>query len=239
MSDIEREELEGASKASGEKDDARMDILSMIESGEIDVEEGLQRLQDPEDEESKASVLSQLEAGEIDVGEAIRVLEKKAESESRSTEERAFEGGPTAPPSAEKWRSWWSLIPALGFVVTAFGGWLGTIGGWWWLCAGPSLFAGILILVFALVTQDAPWIHIRVDTGQESWPRRIALSFPIPIRVASWGIRRWGHYAGSLDATAVDELLLSLEGTLSAENPIHIEVHEDEESGERIQVYLG
>jgi hypothetical protein len=57
--------------------------------------------------------------------------------------------------------------------------------------------------------------------------------------LASWGLRRWGRYAGSLDATAVDELLLSLEGNLSADNPIHIEVHEDDESGEKIQVYLG
>jgi hypothetical protein len=57
--------------------------------------------------------------------------------------------------------------------------------------------------------------------------------------LASWGLRRWGRYAKSLDATAVDELLLSLEGNLSADNPILIEVNEDDESGEKIQVYLG
>jgi hypothetical protein len=239
MSDKENQKLNGTSTASGDSDDARMLILSMIESGQIDVEEGLKRLQDEENQKSQIGVLSQLEAGEIDVGEAIRIMENESATGSDSANDSVFDEGPSISPSAEKWRSWWLLIPASGFVITAFGGWLGTIGGWWWLLAGPSLLMGILILIFALITQNSPWLHVRVDTGQDTWPRRIALSFPVPIRLASWGLRRWGRYAGSLDATAVDELLLSLEGNLSADNPIHIEVHEDDESGEKIQVYLG
>lgn len=239
MSDKENGELNGAFNASGDNDDARMRILSMIESGQIDVEEGLKRLQKDVSQIPKGDLLDQLEAGDIDVGEAIRMLERERLAESDSVRDSEPDEGPTISPSAEKWRSWWLLIPALGLVITAFGGWLGSIGGWWWICAGPSLLVGILLLLFALITQDAPWLHVRVDTGQETWPRRIALSFPVPFRLASWGLRRWSHYAGSLDATAVDELLLSLEGNISAENPIHIEVQEDDESGEKIQVYLG
>lgn len=93
--------------------------------------------------------------------------------------------------------------------------------------------------MLAVLTLNAPWLHVRVDTGQESWPRHVAFSLPVPLRLASWGLRRWGHYASGLDATAVDELLLSLEGSINADNPIHIEVHEDDETGERIQVFLG
>jgi hypothetical protein len=239
MSDKENEELNGASSSSGEGDDSRMHILSMIESGQIDVEEGLKRLQDEESQESQAGVLSLLESGEIDVGEAIRIIENETTTGSGGENASVADNGSTLSPSTEKLRSWWLLIPAVGFVITAFGGWLGTVGGWWWILAGPSLLVGILILLFAGITQNSPWLHVRVNTGQESWPRRIALSFPVPIRLASWGLRRWGRYAKSLDATAVDELLLSLEGNLSADNPILIEVNEDDESGEKIQVYLG
>ena len=238
MSDKENAGLTSPSEKPTSGDDHRMDILSMIESGEIDVEEGLNRLKDKKVDDSSGDPLSKLEAGEIDVSEAIRIIEHEGASGTESSPE-PDSYGESMGPSTEKWRSWWLLIPATGFVVTAFGGWLGTIGGWWWLCAGPSLLVGILILLFGLVTQNAPWLHIRVDTGQETWPRRIALSFPVPIRLASWGIRTWGHYAGSIDATAVDELLLSLEGSLSSENPIHIQVNEDDETGEKIQVYLG
>jgi hypothetical protein len=238
MSDKENAGLTSSSKTPTGGEDERMDILGMIESGEIDVEEGLKRLKDENVDDSSGDPLSKLEAGEIDVSEAIRIIER----EGVSGDESSPDPGPereTVGPSTEKWRSWWLLIPATGFVVTAFGGWLGTIGGWWWLCAAPSLLLGIFILLFGLVTQNAPWLHIRVDTGQKTWPRRIAISFPVPIRLASWGIRTWGHYAGSIDATAVDELLLSLEGNLSSDNPIHIQVDEDDETGEKIQVYLG
>ncbi len=239
MGDKEHNQLKNEFTNAAEGDDARAEILNMIESGQIDVEEGLKRLQDSESEESNSGVLNQLEAGEIDVNEAIRFIESESVPAKDSAAEPEFGRDSRAGPSTEKFRSWWLLIPAIGFSITAFGGWLSTIGGWWWLCAAPSLLAGVFVLLFALATQNAPWLHIRIDTGQATWPRRIALSFPVPIRLASWGLRKWGHYGGSLDATAVDELLLSLESTLSAENPIHIEVNEDDESGERIQVYLG
>lgn len=238
MGEKENEGMTAPSDATVAGDDKRMDILSKIESGEIDVEEGLKRLNAEDKLESASDPLSKLEAGEIDVGEAIRIIESGGTKGDDPSAEPDFEME-TMRPSAQEWRSWWLLIPATGFAVTALGGWLGTIGGWWWLLAVPSLLIGILILLFGLLTQNAPWLHVRVDTGQESWPRRIAISFPVPIRLASWGIRTWGHYAGSIDATAVDELLLSLEGNLSSDTPIHIQVNEDDETGERIQVYLG
>lgn len=239
----EPENLQMESEASGSYEDNnedRMGILSQIESGQIDVEEGLWRLQDAEsDDDEQEGLLGQLEAGEIDVSEAIRLIESGSSAGGASAPASEAHENPSISPSLEKWRSWWLLIPAIGLVVTAFGGWMSTYGGWWWLCAAPSLFGGILILLFGLATYNSPWLPVRADTGQVTWPQRIAIGFPVPIRWASWGLRRWGHYAGSLDATAIDELLLSLEENFSADNPIYIEVHEDEESGEKIQVFLG
>lgn len=238
MSEGQDHELDNRSE-SQDGDDERMEILNLIESGEIDVDEGLKRMSGETVERPERDILDQLETGDIDVGEAVRLIEGAAPSETHSKSAPA--DGLVSPrsPSVGTWRSWWLLIPAFGLAFTAFGGWLGTIGGWWWLCAAPSLVVGILVLLLAVLTQNAPWLHVRVDTGQESWPRHVAISLPVPIRLASWGLRRWGHYASGLDATAVDELLLSLEGSIDADNPIHIEVHEDDETGERIQVFLG
>lgn len=228
-----------ASGSDGHNNEDRMEILSQIESGQIDVEEGLRRLQEVESEDEQEALLDQLEAGEIDVSEAIRLIESGSSAGGASAPASDAHEMPSISPSLEKLRSWWLLIPAIGLMVTAFGGWMSTYGGWWWLLAAPLLLGGLLILLFGLATYDSPWLHIRVDTGQTTWPQRVAISFPVPIRLASWGLRKWGHYAGSLDATAIDELLLSLDENFSADNPIHIEVHEDEESGEKIQVFLG
>jgi hypothetical protein len=239
MSEHQDKEMKDDSASGEDQYDKRMQILNLIESGEIDVEEGLKRMQGEKEEQLKRDVLDQLESGDVDVSEAIRLLEGSAPDDADSTTPSMEEHVSPTSRATGMWRSWWLLIPALGLAFTAFGGWLGSIGGWWWLCAAPSLLVGILLLLLAVLTQNSPWLHVRIDTGQESWPRHVAFSFPVPIRLASWGLRKWGHYARGLDVTAVDELLLSLEGNITADNPIHIEVDQDEETGERIQVFLG
>jgi hypothetical protein len=112
------------------------------------------------------------------------------------------------------------------------------VGGWWWLLAAPMLLAGGTILILLLASLGSPWVHVRVDTGQKSWPRRIAISLPLPLRISAWGLRTFGVYIPGLENTSLDELLVELEGSLSKGHPIQIEVEEGD-SGERIQVYLG
>jgi len=43
---------------------------------------------------------------------------------------------------------------------------------------------------------------------------------------------------GGLDETAIDDLILALEASLSADQPIYIEVDEGE-SGEKVKIILG
>lgn len=242
MDDKEKElnnELEN-SEPQGEPSNERLEILNRIESGEIEVSEAIKRLQGEEEPEEAMDVLDKLEEGEIDVQEALLRLEEASNA-------RDFDGTSvrTSFPSEstdhvpKKWRDWWLVILASSLGVIALSGWLGTIGGWWWICAGPGLLLGFVLLVVAFGSRDAPWLHLRVDTGQQSWPRHIALSFPIPIRLASWGLKTWGPKIPRLNDTAVDELILALEGNLSKDNPIYIEVEDDETTGERVQIFLG
>ena len=90
MGDKEHNQLKNEFTNAAEGDDARAEILNMIESGQIDVEEGLKRLQDSESEESNSGVLNQLEAGEIDVNEAIRFIESESVHEKDSAAEPEF-----------------------------------------------------------------------------------------------------------------------------------------------------
>jgi hypothetical protein len=212
-----------------------LDILSQIESGDINVDDALKRLEDVEAPGKKMDVLEQLEQGTIDVQEALHRLEQETEI---AEVDRAVPVTDIPGPE-RRWRDWWLIILASGLGVLAFGGWLGTIGGWWWLCGAPLLVLGIVLFVLALASKSAPWLHLRVDTGQQSWPRHIALSFPIPVKLASWGLRMWGSHIPRLDETAIDDLIVALEGNLSSDTPIYIEVQEDETTGERVQIFLG
>jgi exonuclease VII small subunit len=220
--------------------DSTMEILNRVESGELDVEDAVKHLRGEEGPEKKVDILDQLEQGHIDVEEAIHRLEGALPSSvgGEATGESSFapSDGTSAP---RKWRDWWLVILASSLAVIALTGWLGTLGGWWWLCAGPGLILGFVLLVVALASKNAPWLHLRVDTGQQTWPRHIALSFPLPIRLASWGLKTWGSRIPNLSDTAVDELILALEGNLSSDSPIYIEVQEDETTGERVQIFLG
>jgi len=229
---LNNQENEKASISEGE---SPLDILSQIESGKINVEDALQRLQDSEAPKKEMDVLEMLEQGQIDVQEALHRLEqgKQADSFYSSIAEEDM------PGPARKWRDWWLIFLASGLGILAFGGWLGTIGGWWWLIGGPTLILGVILFVLALASRNAPWLHLRVDTGQQTWPRRIALSFPIPVKLASWGLRAWGPRIPKLDETAIDDLIIALEGNLSSDTPIYIEVQEDETTGERVQIFLG
>lgn len=222
-------------KQNSPNEDSRMDILSKIESGEIDVEHALSYLQGGKAPEKEMDVLEKLEQGQIDVQEALHRLEQGKGADTFGSSVPAED----IPGPARKWRDWWLVFLASGLGILAFGGWLGTVGGWWWLCGGPTLILGVILFILALASRNAPWLHLRVDTGQQTWPRRIALSFPIPVKLASWGLRMWGPRIPKLDETAIDDLILAMEGNLSSDTPIYIEVQEDETTGERVQIFLG
>ena len=174
-------------------------------------------------------ILNQLEDGVIDVEEAVRQLMGEEETPQ-------VKAKPTQVP--RPWRAWWLIPFSIGLGLTAAGAGVATLGGWWWLCAGPLLLVGISLLTLAAATIRSPWVHVRVDTGNERWPRRIAISLPLPIRFTAWVLRVFGHRVKGLDQTAIDELLLALNEGVSSEEPIFVEVDEDS-AGEKVQVYLG
>ena len=175
-------------------------------------------------------ILNQLEDGVIDVEEAVRQLMSEEEVTPRVKAE--------PPQVPRRWRAWWLIPFSIGLGLTAAGAGVATLGGWWWLCAGLLLLIGIPLLTLAAATSRSPWVHVRVDTGKESWPRRIAISLPLPIRFTAWALQIFGPRVKGLDQTAIDELLVALNEGVFSEGPILVEVDEDT-AGEKIQVYLG
>lgn len=221
-----------------EGDDKRTEILKKLEEGSIDVEEAIRQLEGGGEEPSQdnalqsqpVDVLDQLEKGTIDVEQAVQQLSGEGE--------RAQRVKSATPEVPRRWRAWWLIPFSVGIGLTIAGAGVATVGGWWWLLAGPLLFLGILLITLAATTSTSPWVHVRVNTGQESWPRRIAISLPIPIRLTAWILRIIGHRITGFEETGIDELLLALDEGLLSDSPIFVEVYEGE-GGEKVEVYLG
>jgi len=186
-----------------------------------------------DDDSYRNGVLADVEAGRIDVTEAIRRLEEEPEDQE-----------PTHPEFVEstsipaRWRHWWWIPFSVGIAIVAAGYGLSTIGGWWWVCAGPLLLVGGVLTVLMLASSNSPWVHVRVYTGQDEWPRKIAISLPLPIRPTAWFLRVFGPSIRGFDSTGLDEVLLAMGDKLDQKTPMTILVNEGED-GERVEVVMG
>jgi hypothetical protein len=208
----------------------RMHILQMIEDGKITAADGLR-------------LLNALSGAKAEGGGA----EPRGEAPSASAPPPPPQAEPSPPrPEMGKWRQWWLIPLWIGLGMTVFGGllmdWAYSAGGFtfWFFCASLPFMLGVIVAALASASRTARWIHIRVNTGHASqeWPRKISLSFPLPIRLTAWFLRVFGQFIPDLKKTGVDELIMALEDTTSPENPLFVDVHEGE-GGERVQVYIG
>jgi len=211
-------------------------------------------------------ILQAIEDGLMTAAEGIRLLNGlsggspntiEAASEGGTAEAASPESAPIPPtfdppkfakpkpdPQIEKWRRWWMMPMWIGVGFILIGAMLMYLAlqssgvGFWFLCASTPFAFGVLMAALAGGSHKSRWIHIRVNTGRNEWPRNIALSFPISTRLLAWLIRAFGDRIPPLRRTAVDDLIVALDQSASAESPLFIEVNEGE-GGERVQVYIG
>jgi hypothetical protein len=148
-----------------------------------------------------------------------------------------------APSTSHRFRSFWLIPLWVGAAITVIGGllmflaWQGSGFGFWFACAWFPFTLGVLVLILAWLARGMLWMHLRVRRPEgEEGPRNIVLSFPLPLRLAGWGLRTFGHRIPGLERTNVDEIIVALEH-ISPETPFSVEV--DEGNGEHVEVYIG
>ena len=227
-------------------------ILGMIESGKISAEDGLRLLQAlPEVETEEEQSIETLDTAP---GAASAYAEVPIEAISGAAlpmdepvvsfeDEFASGASETGAPDFNRWRGFWVIPLWIGVGITISGSLLmfwaaQTAGlGFWFFCAGVPFALGIMLLVLAWQSRSARWLHLRVKQKPGEWPSTFALSYPLPIRMFSWFMRTFRQYIPGMETAPVDDVLATLEGSTSAENPLYIEVEEDD--GERVQIYIG
>jgi hypothetical protein len=148
------------------------------------------------------------------------------------------------PPNFGRWRDWWMIPFGVGVGITVLGSlfmyWaFQAYGlGFWFACAWIPFLLGVAVLALSWESRSARWMHLRVEQKSGEWPQKIALSFPLPLRLTAWVMRTFGNHIPDLNGVPLDEVLQALDKSTSPENPFYVEVEEGED-GERVQIFIG
>ncbi len=201
--------------------------------------------------EEQKRVLKMLAEGKISPEDADRLLE--ALEESVPAESRAGRTEPSSGSESEadrpleavrnRVRRLWAIPMGAGIGLVVLGSlWMfltmrASGFGFWFYCAGVPFLLGVVTMALAYAARTSPWLFVRVERAEGEGPKRFVFGFPLPLGLAGWGVRTFGHRISRLDRTVVDEVVQALDET-AGDSPLIVHVDEDED-GERVQVFIG
>ena len=233
----------------------RAKILEMIAEGTISAEEGV-KLLDVLDDASTAGDLPEVdtspETSQTTANFSDEITDDFGSAEDLSDPEEVLEPDdvyhpdPIKPPDPEdikKWKRWWVIPMWIGVGITVLGGafMYGAFArsgmGFWFACAWFPFILGVLVMAFAFSSRTAPWLHVRVHQRPGETPQKIAISFPLPIRLAGWGLRTFGHYIPNMEGVDLAGVMNAIDESAKDGTPFFVDV--DDEDGERVQVFIG
>jgi hypothetical protein len=197
-------------------------------------------------EEERLGILKMLETGQIDAEEAATLLATLKPEELGEADSAEVPPTPRDDPrsaSEERWARFWIyplmaggivlvvgvLVMGLVYATNATRGWL--------VCGWLPIILGLGVMLLAWWTRKATWLHLRISEGDRR-RRKIAFSFPLPLALTAWVLRIAQPFVPQLRETGVDELILALRDSGRRDEPLFIDV-QDDEGGERVQIYIG
>jgi hypothetical protein len=232
----------------------RMRILEMIEQGVISSAQGAELIRALEGDEDEAETWDDPEPFSIPDPHLDPEPEPVAYHSPTPDPGRGYAETPrgTPPPVAPpltrlaRWRNWWYYPLGFGILVTVFSGWLIYLGnqntwhGFWMACIWLPLLFGMFVIVLSWYSHRSLWMHVRVNTGQDEWPRRIAISLPLPLEFGAWVMRTFRQRIPgipNLDDVPLDEIIQAVRRGVKPESPIYVQV--EEAGAEKVEVYIG
>src|SRR5512145_3163100 len=214
-------------------DNERLHILEMLDQGQITTEQALTLIQALEVTEAEPPLPGEtpvlalppdpMGSPEADVPSPSAAARPSPAPESFAPEPEDAPPGVNTPSSfaqearstgtQRRFRSFWLIPLWVGAGITVLGGllmylaWQSSGFGFWFACAWFPFTLGVLALIFAWLTRGMPWLHLRVHQPGGEGPHNIVLSFPLPLGLAGWGLRTFGHRIPGLEHTNVDEMI--------------------------------
>jgi len=222
-------------------DQEREQVLKMIENGKISPEDGLKLMrtldQTPAEDEVTAG------KKETGTGSGPEAEANKNGEEARA-EKSSFEKDPRIDRVKSTVRRLWQIPLWIGVLITILSAWrmftlvqAAKLNFWFYSLIAPLLL-GVLLIVAAIGSRKARWLFVDVHQKPGEKPARIFLGFPMPLKLAAWGMRTFGHNIPDMDKTKLDGIAQVIETGLTGEEPLVVNVDEGDD-GERVQVYIG
>lgn len=212
--------------------DERMQILRMIEEGQITPDEGIKLLEALSGVAEGASE----EADTLGEGETASLppVAETLSAESELPEETV--AVPAVTPDFSSFSNLWLIPLAAGGMLTVVGLGLSVLIGsssFFLVCGLMPLLLGLAVIGLAFWSRTARWLHVRIRGEQ-----RISLSLPLPLRLVGWVLRLVRPLVPQLEKTGLDEVILALDESLVGDEGFYVDV-QDGKDGEQVQVYIG
>jgi len=215
----------------------RQQILKMVEDGKINPDEAMQ-LMKALDESSVEMEIIEAPSSRLGTGAPASSSGSEAGSDSRKTPAPEFE------EVARRAHRLWQIPMWIGVLITVLSAyWMYTLVnasnyGFWFYVAWLPLLLGILMIALFAGSQTSRWLYVNVEQAGDEWPHHITFGFPLPLGLASWFLRNFGHNIEGLRQANVDEIVELLSKGISSKEPLIVNVDEGEH-GDRVQVYIG
>lgn len=222
-------------------DQEREQVLKMIENGTISPEDGLKLMQtlDQSPAEDEVPAVTATAGGGSDPEEAA-----KPNSAEVKDEQSSFDKDPRIDKVKSTVRRLWQIPLWLGVAITILSAWgmymlvQASRLNFWFYCLSAPLLLGVLVIVAAIGSRKAHWLFVDVHQKPGDKPARIFLGFPLPLKLASWGMRTFGHHIPEMDKDKVAGIVQVIETGFTGENPLVVNVDEGED-GDKVRVYIG
>jgi hypothetical protein len=206
--------------------------------------------------EEQKKILKMVEDGKISAEEALKLIQAMEspaiEADGIVSPSIAFGSGPGMEKPdprefeeiASKARRLWQILLGIGVsvvVLTAY--WLYTLVstsnyGFWFYCALFPFLLAVLLLALFTGSRTSRWLYVNVEQSHVDWPRNVTLGFPLPLGLAGWFLRNFGHNIEGLDQAATAEILEFMDTGFSSKEPLIVNVDQGH-GGERVHVYIG
>ena len=206
----------------------RRKILQMVADGKISAEEAATLMRALDEDQS--------------VEEQVEIIE------ARSTPNQERSEAPELNEVRRRASRFSSAILSIGILFTVFFAWVmfaiqQNAGlNFWFYCFAMPLFLGILLIGLGAGSKSSRWLYVNVDRSEskkgKDGPKKISLAFPLPIGLAGWFLKTFGHRIDGLKNTNVDDVIQVLSMTKNITDPLIIHV-DDADDGEKVQVFIG
>jgi hypothetical protein len=194
-------------------------------------------------EEERLQILRMLESGQIEAEEAVALLAALEPEDQPVVEAAPAPAEDRPALSDDHWARFWvyplmaggavlvigALVMVLVYATAAARGWL--------VCGWLPMILGLGVMLLAWWSRGATWLHLRISE-RSSGQRKVAFSFPLPLTLTAWALRIAQPFVPQLKETGVDDLIIAFRDSASRDEPLFIDVNDDKD-GERVQIYIG